>query len=186
MNPKVIISTAQSDERLSQMLQLQQDNLPGVISVEEAKEQGFVSVTHDLDLLRAMNEPYPHIVALDEDKIVGYTLVMLKKMRTTVPILISMFDIIDQCRYNDEILQDTDYFVMGQVCIAKGYRGQGIFSRLYQGLKDQMRPHFRYLVTEVAKKNTRSMRAHAKVGFEIIKEYRSDDIDWAVVIMPLK
>ena len=168
------------------MLQLQQDNLPGVISEQEAQEQGFVSVTHDLELLQAMNAPYPHIIALDENKVVGYTLVMLKQMRTTVPILIPMFDIIDQCQYKGELLENIEYFVMGQVCIAKGYRGQNIFSRLYEGLKDQMRPHFRYLVTEVAKKNTRSMRAHAKVGFEIIKEYRSDDIDWAVVIMPLK
>ena len=32
-------------------------------------------------------------------------------------------------------LTKLNYFIMGQVCIAKGYRGQGVFRELYSFLK---------------------------------------------------
>ena len=40
---------------LEQILDLQQRNLPKNISQEEREKEGFVTVEHDLDLLRAMN-----------------------------------------------------------------------------------------------------------------------------------
>jgi predicted GNAT superfamily acetyltransferase len=73
---------------------------------------------------------------------------------------------------------------MGQVCIAKGYRGQGIFQGLYQEMANQLEPHFEYIITEVSKRNPRSIRAHEKVGFLNVREYTSDDgEEWVILLL---
>ena len=73
------------------------------------------------------------------------------------------------------------YFVMGQVCVAKDFRGQQVFSDLYQKMKTEMSSHFDCIVTEIATRNTRSIRAHEKVGFETIHIYEDETEEWAIV-----
>lgn len=51
---------ALSKADLQGILALQQQNLPSALSPEE---QGFVTVRHDLPLLRKMNTPHPHRIA---------------------------------------------------------------------------------------------------------------------------
>lgn len=59
-------SLSKNDEELQQILDLQKENLPAFISVEEQGREGFVTVHHHLDLLRAMNAPFPHVIAKDQ------------------------------------------------------------------------------------------------------------------------
>ncbi len=172
-----------SQEDLQQILNLQAFNLPAHISESEKKSEGFVTIHHDLNILSAMNEPYPHVVARVENQIIGYTLVMLRKFANDIPYLLPMFNIIDQQVYQGRQLRETPYFVMGQVCIAKDFRGQGLFLGLYQKLKEQMAPHFDMVITEVSINNPRSIRAHEKVGFKNIKEYATDDGEQWVILL---
>ena len=72
---------------------------------------------------------------------------------------------------------------MGQVCIEKQYRGQGLFQGLYHQLKSNLSPHFEMVITEVSVKNTRSIRAHEKVGFESIKTYATEaGEEWSILL----
>ncbi|MEO1586106.1 MAG: GNAT family N-acetyltransferase, partial [Bacteroidota bacterium] len=171
-----------SDKTLLQILHLQQLNLPQAISETELQQEGFVTVSHTLSLLRRMNEPYPHIIAKEKGTVIGYALVMLRTLDQEIPILQPMFREIHTIEYKGQLLADTPYFVMGQVCIAKAFRGKGLFAGLYQHMRQEMSPHFRYLVTEVAKRNPRSMRAHEKVGFQAVKEYESGGEDWVILL----
>jgi RimJ/RimL family protein N-acetyltransferase len=41
-------------------------------------------------------------------------------------------------------------------------------------------------VTEVSTSNTRSLRAHARVGFEVVTTYRDATDEWAVVALGLR
>jgi RimJ/RimL family protein N-acetyltransferase len=130
-----------------------------------------------------MNSPYPHIIAKDGDTVVGYTLVMQRDLRDEIPVLIPMFDEIDKLTYNGRLLKDTAYVVMGQVCIAREYRGKGIFEGLYAEMARRMKSDFDVIITEVSSRNTRSLRAHDKIGFEKIHEYRDKDgEDWVIVL----
>ena len=61
---------------------------------------------------------------------------------------------------------------MGQICIAKNYRKQGIFRGLYHFYKAELQYQFNYLITEVAAINPRSMQAHEAVGFKIIDDFK--------------
>ncbi len=175
---------AKTDEDLHEILTLQKRNLAASVSPQEAKEQGFVTVDHDFDLLKRMNLARPHIVAREGGRIVGYALVMLRSFANEIPVLIPMFLRINQLTYQRIALQDSKYFVMGQVCIDKNYRGKGIFGGLYTEMSKRMAVDFDLIVTEVASKNTRSIKAHHKVGFETILKYK-DSEEWEVVILKI-
>jgi len=179
-------NTAQTDDDLNRILQLQRTNHPTAISKEEAIDQGFVTVAHDLPLLQRLNEPYPHIVARDGENIIGYALVMLENWRNDIPVLVPMFEQIDKISYRGQLLKEARYFAMGQVCVDKAYRGQGVFSGLYMELSRLMKRHFDFIVTEIVQRNTRSLRAHEKVGFEVVRKYEADGEMWVIVLLDLR
>ena len=181
----VSFGTAKSDSDLHQILGLQSCNLPTNLSQEEAHSQGFVTVHHDFDLLKKMNTPFPHIISSNGEQIIGYALVMLRSFQNDIPVLVPMFKEIDAIIYRGEKLGNAKYFIMGQVCVDKACRGQGVFAGLYEEMKLRMHPHFDYIITEVAKRNTRSIRAHEKVGFENVHEYHAGE-DWAILLLPTK
>ncbi|MFI5135260.1 MAG: GNAT family N-acetyltransferase [Chitinophagales bacterium] len=168
---QILIATAISDNDLLGILRLQQENLPRNISKEEAIEQGFVTVEHSFDVLKRMNEKYQHIIAKVNDEVVGYALVMTKEFRNDIPVLIPMFEKIDQLTYEGKSLSMQNYFVMGQVCIAKNFRGLGIFDLLYEKLEKNLSTQFTLCITEVASRNIRSVKAHERVGFKTIHTY---------------
>ena len=177
----VKFTTAQSDQDLHQILALQQSNLPKNLSNAEAQNQGFVTVHHDWSTLKAMNETYSHIVAKQDNQVVAYALVMLPEFADSIPVLRPMFNKIDGLTFAGGLLRQIPYFVMGQVCVAKSFRGQGVFAGLYKTMKREMVNDFRCVITEIATRNTRSRRAHEKVGFETLHIYKTSDEEWAIV-----
>ena len=60
---------------------------------------------------------------------------------------------------------------MGQVCVAERYRGTGIFDGLYRTMASVYRGRYDFTMTEVAERNTRSRRAHERVGFRTLHTY---------------
>jgi hypothetical protein len=109
---------------------------------------------------------------------------MLNEHASSIPMLAPMFEQINTIHYKGELLQKVPYYIMGQVCVDKAYRGFGIIEGLYHTLREQTSSDFTYLLTEISAHNKRSQRAHARVGFQTIKEYRSgaDNKDWQVVL----
>ena len=179
----IIITTATTDQHLHQILQLQKVNLPKNISIQEYEQEGFVTVDHDFDTLKKMNAPYPHIIALNEEEVVGYALVMLQSIKDDIEILKPMFEQIDNIHYKSKPIADGKYFVMGQVCVAKAYRRQGVFYRMYEELKRTTQNHFDMVVTEVSSHNVRSLKAHQKQGFENILSFEAPDgHPWEILV----
>ncbi|TNE48622.1 MAG: GNAT family N-acetyltransferase [Bacteroidetes bacterium] len=164
-------TTVQSLADVEKILQLQAANLPGQLDPDTLRSQGFVTVRHEPDVLRRMNEVYPSVIALDGDVLAGYCLVMLRDFARDVPVLIPFFERLEQLNWNGIPLSEQRWFAMGQVCVAAPYRGQGVFDGLYGKLEEVCRDNFDFVVTEVAARNTRSLRAHERVGFETILVY---------------
>lgn len=173
---------AETEEDLLQILDLQQLNLAQHINTKTAKSQGFVTVQHDLFVLKAMNAKHPHIVARNDKKVVAYALAMSPSFQERIPILRSMFERIHQLRWNDNLLTSDDYIVMGQICVAKDWRGKGVFQQLYETMQLHLATQFPLVITEIATRNTRSMRAHQKVGFKTLDVYQSNEEEWAIVV----
>jgi hypothetical protein len=174
---------AQTEEQLLQILQLQKSNLASSIDKQTLESQGFVTAQHDLKLLTEMNQEQAHAIALDGDQVVGYALSMTTKFSKRLPVLIPMFEMISSLEYKGVAMDKYSYFIMGQVCIAPNYRSTGIFFGLYQQLKKANSNAYDFIITEIDQRNTRSIAAHKKVGFELLHSYCSDaEIVWDLVI----
>jgi len=179
-----MIYYTQSNDRsdLEQIIQLQIENREENLSSNELHQEGFVTVVHDLPLLKEMNAPHPHTIAKDDDLLIAYVLTMLKSLKDRIPMLVPMFKQINSTIYKGVSLNEVDYFVIGQCCVKKGYRGQGVFKGLYEKMRENLSPHFKYAITEISVRNPRSIRAHEKMGFKVFKEFSDATDDWVLVI----
>ena len=173
---------AATREDLEDILRLQRENLRDLVSPEEAQQQGFLTVAHTLDTLERMHALAPSVLAREGDALAGYALVMPLAAREAVPELLPMFAQFDALTWQGRPLSTYRYYVMGQVCVARAFRGQGVFDALYRGHRDAYAGRFDFTVTEIATRNTRSMRAHARVGFQVLTTYRDALDEWAVVL----
>ncbi|MGA0558877.1 GNAT family N-acetyltransferase [Larkinella sp. VNQ87] len=178
------LTLAQSDADLQGILALQRQNLRTVLTTDILNSQGFLTIEHDLPLLRRMNDAAPSIIAKDGAEVVGYSLTMLPSFRDDIPMLTAMFDLLDNLTYQNRLLGDYAYVVMGQICVAKRFRGQGLFDGLYGKFREELAGTYALAVTEVAVRNRRSQRAHERVGFRKLHTYfdPSNGEDWDVVV----
>ncbi len=164
------------------ILALQKENLIQNISEEEKKSQGFVMVQHSYDIMESLHSIEPHIIAKDGHLVAAYCLAMTKHSRKDIPMLIPMFEQFDILDYKGKKVSEYNYMSVGQVCVGKAYRGQGIFQQLYETYRDSFRDEYEFAITEVSTHNFRSMKAHQKIGFEVIKTFKDEFEEWAIVI----
>lgn len=179
---------AGSDDELRGILALQSANLSGVLSEEERRAQGFVTLRHDLDLLREMNTPWGHAIATPAGsaEVVAYALVMLPGFRGRVALLEPMFERIDGLTYRGGPMAAQRWYVMGQLCVARAHRGRGLVERLYADHRARLSGEFDVMITEVNRANSRSVRVHERAGFEVVDEYRAaSGSEWVVVALDL-
>jgi predicted GNAT superfamily acetyltransferase len=172
----IIYKRASSLDELEQIRTLQLQNSSQNITSEEKLQEGFVTVQHTVALLEQMNSACAHIIAKDNGIVVGFALVMLSSFRNKIEVLIPLFERIDGL-----VLKDETFVVMGQICVAKNYRKQGIFRGLYHFYREELQNEFDYLITEVAAINLRSMQAHEAIGFKTIDNYEEDGIVWNII-----
>jgi hypothetical protein len=118
-----------SDKELSEILELQHKNLFENLSEEEKEKHGFVTIKHTLEILKAMQQSCPHTIAKHEGKVVGFALSMTKDFADDIAFLKPMFHEISK------LVSTEKYIVMGQICIDKDFRKQGVFRGLYQFMK---------------------------------------------------
>ncbi|MBU2948558.1 GNAT family N-acetyltransferase [Zobellia uliginosa] len=175
-NEKKVIryATATSEDELQQILSLQRANLPTSVSPKEREKEGFVTVVHDLDVLTRMNDACPHIIAKDDDKVVGYALSMTDGFKDEISVLRPMFTELENVNIQN-------FITMGQICVAKTHRKQGVFRGLYNAMKKASYPKYDAIITEVDATNSRSLGAHYAVGFENVCTYHSLSQDWELI-----
>jgi ribosomal protein S18 acetylase RimI-like enzyme len=171
-----------SISELQQILLLQKENLKQHVDNVEKQSQGFVTVEHTIGLLHEMHNLAPSIIVKDGEQLAGYALTMLNECKALVPELVTMFAHFNNLAWNGKPLSEFKYYVMGQICVNKAYRGQGVFDMLYHKHRDAYQHQFDFIITEVSTSNTRSIRAHERVGFATIDTYRDHIDEWVVIL----
>jgi ribosomal protein S18 acetylase RimI-like enzyme len=185
--PGLIYTTANLPADLQGILDLQRANLAVNLSAEEVAREGFVTVVHTLDLLARLNGREPHVIAKHGDKVVAYLLAMTRESKDLVPVLVPMFNLFDETLYRSQPVSKLDYLVVGQVCVGKGYRGQGVLDRCYDLYRSLYSGAYDCAVTEIDASNARSLNAHRRIGFEEIRRYRAPDgVEWSIVLWDWK
>jgi RimJ/RimL family protein N-acetyltransferase len=161
----------------------EESDLPAILELQKANQEqsadGFVTVVHTLEILQAMQREMPHVVARGEDRaLVGYALSMAPSCRSLLPILEPMF-----ARLDEHKSRLGRYYVMGQICVAKHFRGTGVFDALYAEHRTHFAPACDCVVTEISVRNQRSLHAHARIGFTEVERYRDATDDWVIVAL---
>ena len=178
----VTITTVAGIDELAGILTLQRANIKSNITETEADSQGFVTAQYDVDFLNAMHKESPSIIAKDGDKVVGYALVTTKKTMPNHPLLNDLFIVLEKIEYKGTCLQQVNYVVVGQLCVAKDYRGMGLVQKMYGHFRETFATVFQCCITEVVRNNPISLKAHLKTGFTIINSLSYGEAKWDIVL----
>jgi ribosomal protein S18 acetylase RimI-like enzyme len=177
----MLAQAVRDDDDLSAILRLQQKNLPAVLTREEARREGFVTVQHSLEILKKMHAIAPSVIVRDGADLAGYALMLPPACRDLLPVILTMFEAFGALSWRNRPLPEHRYYVMGQICVAREHRGRGVFEALYRGHAELYGPHHDLVVTEISVNNERSARAHRKLGFVEIGRHRDSADDWSIV-----
>jgi len=178
----VIVKLVSEMKELEGIRLLQEQNLGKNLSVAEATKEGFVTAEYSVEFLKAMHDVHPSIIAKDNDTVVGYALVATNPIREQHPLLADLFNTIDKVVYKGILLRDTRYVVVGQLCVGKGYRGQGLVQRMYEFYRESLKDSYDYLITDVVQTNQRSIKAHLKTGFIVVDTLEYGGVKWDIVL----
>lgn len=172
-----------SNDELLEILALQRENLREELSLNEKQKEGFVTLQHDFEILKRMNDHCAHCIAKYNGKVVGYALSMLQDFKKDIPLLIPMFKEIDEIINAQK--RSKNYIVMGQICIDKSMRGKGVFRGLYAYMEKEFSTTFDAIITEVDTNNIRSSNAHKAVGFQLLKKYTANNQLWEIILLEI-
>ncbi|MDI9356145.1 MAG: GNAT family N-acetyltransferase [Chitinophagaceae bacterium] len=178
----VYYTTITQEEEIHSVLQLQSQNLKKNVDAQTIKTEGFVTVEHSFDILKAMMNSAHQIIAKDDNEVIGYALVMLPLFENFIPVLKPMFQIINTLSYKDKPVNTYKYYAIGQICVDKNYRGTGVFENMYKKHKEMYNALFDFCITEISLKNIRSLKAHEKIGFQTIHRFTDATDDWNIVL----
>lgn len=182
MDAPLKLTLARKDYQFKQILELQRANLYDTVGAETAGDQGFVTATHDLPLLKRMAATAAPVIAIQDRRVLGYCLAMTRDFAAEVPVLVSLFARQDELTYRGARLGDSEYLVTGQICVAEEARGKRLADRMYKYLRACYHLRFPYCVTGIDARNTRSLRVHERVGFDELDRFDSPDgRRWVVV-----
>jgi GNAT superfamily N-acetyltransferase len=184
--PAITFQAATITDHFEQIITLQNQNLYKSLTAEQQDQQGFVFAEHTVELLRQMSTQIPQVIALYQDKVIGYNLAMTAAMEKELPSLEPMFKEFHKSRYRGKVLTAYKFFVGGQVCVDKDFRGLGVLSKLYNATADLVGNAYELCVTEIAVRNANSLKIHQKMGFEIAGTHRDGFGDWYVVVWDIR
>ena len=170
------------DSDLRAIQKLQSLNTKEALSLEDRNSEGFVTCIYDIQMLRTMCGAWKHVSAWEDKVLCGYALCMLGSTIESYPILQTMVEQFKLQSWRNRLLIDCDFVVVGQVCVAKGYRKQGLLQAMYAQLREQFKETFELLITEIDSVNIPSLRAHSRFGFEEIIRYKEQNgRTWVIV-----
>jgi GNAT superfamily N-acetyltransferase len=176
------IQLASNLRELEEIAALSSANLRTIVSEAEKAEQGFITWEYSVQLLKDMHAIAPSIIAKWNDHVVGYALVATHAMSGVHAEMNVMLNNLATLTYEGKAMNDYKYYMMGQSCIAKEHRGQGLFDLLYEHHRKMYQDQYDILLTEVSTSNHRSLRAHERVGFKTIHTYHDHMDEWNVVV----
>ncbi len=181
---EITFTTAKTRDDIAEIIRLQRKNQVKNLDEATIKSEGFVTFEYEIEPLLAMNNAFPHVVAWsDEGQLAGYLISASSTDRGHFEVLDRTFAYFETLEFCEKKLKGQPMMLTGQICVADGFRGQGVFDGLYLKFQALWSPHFEFCLTEISKKNPRSLRAHERVGFRVFHEYSDDVLDetWDVV-----
>ena len=164
-------------DELRQILKLQKQNHKDFIPKDQAQKEGYVTVLHDLRSLSEICGDDGHVIATDaQGKVIGYALTMHSTYADKIPVL---YELMEQLRI---IIGQNRFLIMGQLCVAKAWRGKGVVGTMYDHMRESFKDRYAGIYTEIASDNFRSLKAHEKCGYKVVHTYLNKaGKEWKIV-----
>ncbi|KAJ3080509.1 hypothetical protein HDU99_008192 [Rhizoclosmatium hyalinum] len=189
--PDIRITLASTDAHITQIKTLHNANLRRLLPVEVQERDGFVTAEYEVEYLAHIHKSTPAVVALAQvdgaEKVVGYVLAATKTDSMSHNLLKDLVHFVDSnSSYNGKPLASTNYIVVGQLCVAKEFRGAALAKRMYQHYAEVYLKSgkFECAVTDVVSTNVISLRAHEKAGWVIVDSLSFEGVDFKVIVLP--
>jgi len=179
---EILIKRVSENWEIEGIKALQEENRITNISKEEREKEGFVTASYSIELLKNMDDFEPSVIACQGNKVVGYAMVTVKELYGEHALLDGLFDAIEKMEYKGKPLGLAKVVLVGQLCIAKPFRGQGLVDKMYQYFKECLVDKYDYCITDISEANARSLRAHEKCGFKIINTLVYEEVRWHIVL----
>lgn len=179
---EILIKRVSENWEIEGIKSLQEENRITNISQEEREKEGFVTASYSIELLKKMHHFEPTVIACQDHKIVGYAMVTVKELYGEHDLLDGLFDAINRMTYQGLPLKKAKVIIVGQLCVAKPYRGQGLVPKMYQYFKECLMDKYDYCITDISEANERSIKAHEKCGFKIINTLEYEGVKWHIVL----
>lgn len=176
------IRTSQSVSDLVGIKTLLSENHASNLSKKEQSSEGFVTINYSLDDLKALHEIAPSIIAVDDNKVVGYALAATRDSIGIDQMLDDLIQFVDNTSYRSIRLGKSSYIVVGQLCVSKSHRRQKIAQKIYKGFQQTYSNDYNYCITSVDSKNRGSLKAHLLRGFTEMQTTRYKSNTYSVVL----
>ncbi len=139
---------------------------------DEDKPDGFVTTLFTYDQFKEIIEKENGLaIACDGDDIVGYAMAASWDYWSKWPLFVHMIKDLDSTNYLGKDLTVENSYQYGPIAIHTDYRGTLVLPNLFEFSRTQMKDKYPIMITFINQINTRSMRAHEKLGLDIIKEF---------------
>lgn len=140
---------------------------------DEDKKGGFITTAFTEDeLLALIQQENGLFLALIDDTIVAYAMAASWLFWSNWPLFEYMTKSLSEVNYAGYHLNINNSYQYGPVCVDTGFRGMGVFEKIFHYSLQSMSSRYPVLVTFINKLNSRSYSAHInKAGLEVIKEF---------------
>lgn len=149
---------------------------------EQIRSQGFVTWAYPVDLLEKMAAFAPSVICTEGSTLAGYALTAPLDCAVVHPELAQLLEKMKVVNYRDQPLSAYRHYIMGQLCVAEPYRGQGIVEKMYQFHRQQFYPQFEMMVLTISTANTRSVRVHERIGFQEVHHFEDHHGAWKAYV----
>jgi GNAT superfamily N-acetyltransferase len=179
---ELVVKRVSEPREIEGIKALQEENRLANISGEEAEKEGFVTASYSMELLHTMHDFEPTVIACYENRVIGYAMVTVRELYGKHDLLDGLIDAINQMAYNHIPLRDAKVILVGQLCVAKPFRGRGVVPKMYHFFRECLEDQYDYCITDISHANVRSLKAHEKCGFKIINTLEYEGVNWHIVL----
>ena len=180
-----MITRIATEADINGIVELQSLNLYANLSSAEL-EQGFVTTPITVEQIETILAQSGVFIAEAENKLVGYAFAGSWDFFSQWAIFPHMLSRLVLLEYKGIKLTTDNTFQYGPVCIARTLRGSGTFPQLFQTMRSNLAQQYPIGITFINKLNQRSLKAHIKLGLEIIDQFEFNNSSYYTLAFETK
>jgi len=156
-----------TQEDFAAILGLQNLNLLANL-LPDARADGFLSVEFTEELLAEIVHDVAIVKATIGDELVGYRMAQTIDFNLRFPLLAAIIAEFPRLRFEGRPLSDFRTVISGPTCVARNWRGRGVYEGMFVTLCQVLKIRFEIGVTFIADTNLRSLGPVEKWSFSFI------------------